>query len=117
MVFEKILEAITNSDFEDDIKDVQIDVSTAISSMFDTWKYDINALRDRMVHDASFYAIKESKSLDVGSEKKKKARGSVRLLRKCARPLCCARCSPLSPHAVERRPLGGPLCGALGSGL
>jgi len=39
--------------------------------MFDTWKYDINALRDRMVHDASFYAIRESKSLDVGSEKKK----------------------------------------------
>jgi hypothetical protein len=73
MVFEKILEAITRSDFDDDIKDVQIKVSTAISSMFDTWKYDINALRDRMVHDASFYAIKESKSLDVSSEKKKKA--------------------------------------------
>ena len=73
MVFEKIIEAIMNSDLDDEIVSIQSEVSTAISSMFDTWKYDINALRDRMVHDASFYAIRESKSLDVGGEKKKKA--------------------------------------------
>ena len=73
MVFEKVIEAITSSDLEVDIVSIQSAVSTAISSMFDTWKDDINALRDRMVHDASFYAVRESKSLNVGSEKKKKA--------------------------------------------
>ena len=72
MFFEKVIEAITISEFDDDVVSIQNTVSTAISSMFDTWKDDINTLRDRIVHDASYFLVKESKSLDVGSEKKKK---------------------------------------------
>jgi len=74
MVFEKVIEAITISDFSEDIVSIQSAVSTAISSMFDTWKFDINALRDRMM---LYYAVRESKSLDVGSEKKKKSSPDV----------------------------------------
>ena len=62
-----VFEAITISEFDDDIVLIQSTVSTAISSMFDTWKDDINTLRDRMVHDASYFLIKESKQEEVAS--------------------------------------------------